>query len=82
MKVLLSFCVVLFLGACAPLTELQKEELIFNKWTWEADYQIYEQQCENQGGVLITHGRRGLDGIPPYKTEYYCADPREFRTRW
>ena len=65
------------LAGCAPMTALEREEFVLNKWAWGVDYQIYEQQCEALGGVMITHGRIGLDGLPPYKTEYYCV--REFR---
>ena len=62
----------LLLIGCAPMTELQKEDLRVEKLWWVRDYNNAYAQCRYDHGIMVVNGPSDFRGVPQFRTSYYC----------
>jgi len=68
-------CALLFLTACAPLTQRQLDERAYHRAEYQARYLEYKTHCEASGGKVIVHANRSMrdeDEVGP-GDYYHCA---------
>ncbi len=65
--------ILALLVGCTPLTELEREQLQFNKWAYAQQFRIDMARCVAANGIMIIHGAMDYKGVPRYKTKYECV---------
>ncbi len=63
---------------CTPLTEAQREQLLYEREEWRAQFVEDRAECRAQFGTLFVDHATMLDrdGIPRIPTTYICTKIR------
>ena len=74
---MLALLTVCLFGACAPMTEAEREEREYSRIEWRERFIAHRDECNAIGGRLEFDGSAQQDryGVPKHKVRYICTLP-------
>ena len=74
---MLALLTVCLFGACATMTEAEREEREYGRIEWREQFIAHRDECNAIGGRLEFDGSAQQDrnGVPKYKVRYICTLP-------